>query len=471
MSKNPIEYRSKIYNRNDTSLVDKDYQFIVSGAGNMFKRIPIDKTDIIPPTALHKLDPSIDTTDLVDIWCCITVTYYITKHNIYSSYVSSVSDTESNRSLLMNLGRYITNIKTDSFEKIVLPNNIVISPTSYVKKIASGISHSIILMNNNRMLIFGDNTYGQLGEKKIIRQIIEPKLINTNQFDGKIIDIVCGNYHTLILTDKGTVFATGRDNLSQIALGSYSLGPLPDHLDLSGNDDENINKLMQYLARDDVFEFTKLDIDDKIVKIAANNNSFFLAESGVLYGTGIYCLGYNKIQPVELFYDTKMSVSDIWCTPTSVFTILRNGDIYMAGDNTNGNMFTQLNQNNGNIVYLSFVKNDYLSQKGICRIIGSPYASIAIDSNNKDIYISGTDRRKFFSDEDTVTVSGRKNLYLSSIAQKNSDYDMNIQNGALSFSVTFKAKDGYTRDICYMVCNLYESIFSDKNSFSDIIFA
>ena len=163
--KNPIEYKNKIYTRNDTSLINKDDQFIVSGDPNMYT-IKSVSTERQLPMALHKHNPPIDIDNLVDIYCGIYVTFYVTKHDIYSSYTPSISFARGQRIVnhIKYVGRKNDGHDEDLFGKIVLPNNIIISPSSYIKKITSGKKHSAILMNNNRMLVFGENIDGQLGE-------------------------------------------------------------------------------------------------------------------------------------------------------------------------------------------------------------------------------------------------------------------------------------------------------------------
>lgn len=87
-----------------------------------------------------------------------------------------------------------------------------------VCEIACGYYHTIALTNTGAVYSFGRNDYGQLGlfnkENKRWPHRIE-SLVHE-----KIVQITCGCYHTLFLTNKGVVYAVGRNNHGQLGITS-----------------------------------------------------------------------------------------------------------------------------------------------------------------------------------------------------------------------------------------------------------
>ena len=88
------------------------------------------------------------------------------------------------------LGKGDTNNQIDLYENIELNKLNII-------KISSGYEHTVILTKNNEVYSFGDNSYGQLGQSNNNNLNI-PTLIKYFT-DKKIINICCGEYHTVAL--------------------------------------------------------------------------------------------------------------------------------------------------------------------------------------------------------------------------------------------------------------------------------
>ena len=87
-----------------------------------------------------------------------------------------------------------------------------------VFKICAGIQHTVILTRNNTLFAFGDNQYGQLGNAGATSTSSEAVPVKqSGVLSGKtIVDIACGNHHTLVLTSDGKVFAWGYNGYGQL---------------------------------------------------------------------------------------------------------------------------------------------------------------------------------------------------------------------------------------------------------------
>ena len=152
------------------------------------------------------------------------------------------------------LGRNPPNINNNSPDPIQLTNTGII-------KIACGANHSMMINQDGRVFGFGDNNYGQTGVNRNINLIGKPlnldylipvgfednnlqnlnrrilpikgtgenKTNNEKNIYGKIIDIACGNNHTMILNDKGEVYSFGLNNNGQLGynfdLSSFQPAP------------------------------------------------------------------------------------------------------------------------------------------------------------------------------------------------------------------------------------------------------
>lgn len=66
---------------------------------------------------------------------------------------------------------------------------------------------------------FGSNLLGQCGHGEIKTQM-KPKLIESLR-GVNVIDVACGENHSIILTDTGNVYATGANEYGQIGVGPF----------------------------------------------------------------------------------------------------------------------------------------------------------------------------------------------------------------------------------------------------------
>jgi alpha-tubulin suppressor-like RCC1 family protein len=77
-----------------------------------------------------------------------------------------------------------------------------------------GNKHMIAITEDNKIYIWGDNEFGQLGngtnDNCFVSQMPE-KLM-----DERIIDVCCGNWHSLVLSECGRIYAWGHNGCGQI---------------------------------------------------------------------------------------------------------------------------------------------------------------------------------------------------------------------------------------------------------------
>ncbi|KAM6242312.1 RCC1-like G exchanging factor-like protein [Porphyrio hochstetteri] len=90
----------------------------------------------------------------------------------------------------------------------------------------------------DRIFTMGNNSYGQCGRKVVEDEIYsESYLIHQlREFDSRVVQVVCGQDHSLFRTKKGAVYACGWGADGQTGLGHYNITSVPTKLrgDIAG---------------------------------------------------------------------------------------------------------------------------------------------------------------------------------------------------------------------------------------------
>ena len=95
----------------------------------------------------------------------------------------------------------------------------VTTNTNDIKSIYCGDYHSFILKNDGTLWGSGYNGYGQLGLGNTSKKYTFTQ-VTTNADDIK--SVYCGAYHTFILKNDGTLWGCGRNDYGQLGLGDTS---------------------------------------------------------------------------------------------------------------------------------------------------------------------------------------------------------------------------------------------------------
>lgn len=151
----------------------------------------------------------------------------------------------------------------DSNGQRVYPKQMVfdgLNTDESITYITAGVDHYAVLTSEGRVYIWGDNTYGQLGlyettavhdkyiaggldreDRPTIQELFKEERVNDfpnpmdlqAHLDGngvtlpKIVDVVLGDYHTLLLDENGQVWAMGRNDYGQLGTGDVDQRNLP----------------------------------------------------------------------------------------------------------------------------------------------------------------------------------------------------------------------------------------------------
>lgn len=112
--------------------------------------------------------------------------------------------------------------KTDNQNKPIKLMIDVSKNISPICQIACGNTHTVILKENSEVLVFGDNRSGQLGldndeneDEVEIKDLYQPMILMK---DVLIRQIACGHDHTMILKENNKVLVFGCDDYGQLGL-------------------------------------------------------------------------------------------------------------------------------------------------------------------------------------------------------------------------------------------------------------
>lgn len=86
-----------------------------------------------------------------------------------------------------------------------------------VTKLATGVTHTLLLTSDGKVYAFGANNYGQLGDGTNTNRYTPVAVNMSDAIFGKVVvDISAGDNHNLALTSDGRVYSWGRNNLGQL---------------------------------------------------------------------------------------------------------------------------------------------------------------------------------------------------------------------------------------------------------------
>jgi uncharacterized repeat protein (TIGR02543 family) len=134
------------------------------------------------------------------------------------------------------LGSCSSSFNSDSSSIQTANSNQITSETAYtiylkggvnniISDISTGINHTLALNSDGLLFAWGNNGNGQLGlSRSDFYFSDQPRVVRINQMenDEKIISIAAGGNHSLIATNKGSVYSWGNNEFGQLGLASNS---------------------------------------------------------------------------------------------------------------------------------------------------------------------------------------------------------------------------------------------------------
>ncbi|XP_046362557.2 RCC1-like G exchanging factor-like protein [Haliotis rufescens] len=257
----------------------------------------------------------------------------------------------------------------------------LLSPdTTRVRDVSCGRSHTVVITDKEGVFSLGNNSCGQCGRSVVEDEVYakNPNINKIHDLPDNVVKVVCGQDHTLFLTDTGQVYSCGLGADGQTGLGSYKNVSVPtlvggdiknerivniastadcvlavsDKGDVFGWGNSEYNQLSMVTDHAQVSEPKHLPVRNcgKIIKgVAAGSACAILNDKGDVYVWGFGILGKGpaleaadqpqRIPPTlfgrhELQPESK--VVDIVCGMGHFVARTDTGDVYTWGKNREG---------------------------------------------------------------------------------------------------------------------------------------
>ncbi|XP_055373246.1 probable E3 ubiquitin-protein ligase HERC4 isoform X2 [Condylostylus longicornis] len=109
------------------------------------------------------------------------------------------------------------------------PKIIKLLATRNVIQIACGKYHSLALTNNGDLYAWGGNSYGQIGNGVTSEKVTKPTLVSS--LSGLPISFIgCGGFHSFILSKSGAVYGWGKNTFGQLGINDETSKNHPTQL-------------------------------------------------------------------------------------------------------------------------------------------------------------------------------------------------------------------------------------------------
>ncbi|XP_063198086.1 RCC1-like G exchanging factor-like protein isoform X2 [Chroicocephalus ridibundus] len=273
--------------------------------------------------------------------------------------------------------------QTKGYEYVLEPSPIPLPlekpQHTRVLQVSCGRAHSLILTDSEGVFTMGNNSYGQCGRKVVEDETYsESHLIHQlKEFDSRVVQVVCGQDHSLFRTEKGAVYACGWGADGQTGLGHYDITSVPTKLrgDIAGVNIIQVSSYgdcclavsdegdvfgwgnSEYLQLASVTETTQVNVPRhlpfKIGKIkeaaCGGTGNVVLTEEGnvFVWGYGILGKGPNLIEtavpemiPPSLFgwsdFNPDIRVAHVRCGLSQFAALTNRGELFVWGKNLRG---------------------------------------------------------------------------------------------------------------------------------------
>ncbi|MGL4998357.1 MAG: RCC1 domain-containing protein [Cetobacterium sp.] len=198
-----------------------------------------------------------------------------------------------------------------------------------IKKIQTGERHAVVLEDNGDIFVWGRNTEGQLGINTITN-VPFPTKMDLSCFNGeKIVDIFASDLSTWYLTENGSVYTVGYNNVGNLGHGNTTALRVPKKIEF------------EFASRiTDIFMTTGCSVSQSVI---------IQCENGELYGVGdnthsqlLTGDAAHKNIPTQISYKFPSRIKKIaigcikGCSNTVI--LCEDGSVLLAGYNADGQL-------------------------------------------------------------------------------------------------------------------------------------
>jgi RCC1 and BTB domain-containing protein len=207
-----------------------------------------------------------------------------------------------------------------SKQQVTVPRLVESLAQRRVLKVACSYYHTILATDADEIFACGRNDFGQLGVGTR-EETLRPEPVPFFQGKGAVLSLACGQYHTLVSTSQGGVYAFGKNDYGQLGIESHEPRHVP-HLVAEPLADA----VVTHLACG--YYHTCAVTSDEVVYTFGRND----------YGQ--LGLGHhnNSRTPSRVTVLDNASVIDITCGCYHSIALSRKGVVYSFGRNNHGQL-------------------------------------------------------------------------------------------------------------------------------------
>lgn len=112
--------------------------------------------------------------------------------------------------------------QSKQMELLIYPAKVALENNIRIKAIDAGRAHLAVVAENNTIYTLGNNSYGQAARRIVSDEnFAKSRIANKIQMQEDIKAVTCGQDHTMILTQGGSVYACGWSSDGQTGIGTY----------------------------------------------------------------------------------------------------------------------------------------------------------------------------------------------------------------------------------------------------------
>nr|DBA28769.1 TPA: hypothetical protein GDO54_009072 [Pyxicephalus adspersus] len=198
-----------------------------------------------------------------------------------------------------------------------------------ITNISCGLNHSVAICSEGNIFTWGNGLHGEIGSGQLSQKCPIPRRI-TGLSDIKIIQVACGHYHTVALSEDSSIYSWGKNDVGQLGLG----------IQASNHASPQLVKSLRGVP---------------LVQITAGGSqSFALSMTGMVFGWGknnVGQLGF-RIGPLKGIFKPhavsslrNLNVAYISCGDEHTAVLSKDGTVYTFGDSSYGQLGRNLEGN------------------------------------------------------------------------------------------------------------------------------
>ncbi|OHE41393.1 MAG: hypothetical protein A2Y16_01540 [Tenericutes bacterium GWF2_57_13] len=199
----------------------------------------------------------------------------------------------------------------------------------FVEWLSTGVGHGIMLTSEGRVLAWGWNQYGQIGDTSMTDRSTPVDITSNFALSGGeiVVQVVAGGAYSAVLTSTGRLFTFGHDYWGQLCNGSSYSTPIPTNIiaNVGLNTGETVIEIQADSST--MYAFTSAD---RIIGWGANNVGELGFDGPDQYQTGVDITTYLNPSTFDL--------GQVVLSFSFVVILTTDGRVFTWGSNANNEL-------------------------------------------------------------------------------------------------------------------------------------